>query len=234
MKKGSLLHVDETHAKVDGNRCYVWVFATLSEVVYLFAETRKGDILQKNLNSFTGILISDFFAAYESVPCRQQKCLVHLIRDLNDDLFKNQLNDEFKGFVIEFATLMKAIVATIDRRGLRAKFLAKHKKDVSRFYRKVRKTEFRTEVALQYKKRFLKNKVKLFEFLNHDNVPWNNNYAENAIKTFAEFRRKFYRSVSADGLREYLILLSIQHTCKLRRIDFLQFLLSGRKSLPTQ
>jgi hypothetical protein len=232
MKKGHLLQVDETNVKVDRKGCYVWVFATLSEVVYLFAETRKGDILQANLKNFKGVLISDFFAAYDAVPCRQQKCLVHLIRDLNDDLFKNQLDEEFKALVVEFAILMNGIVATIDRWGLRAKYMKKHGRDVDRFYRRISRREFGSEVGLQYQKRFLKNRDRLFVFLEHDNVPWNNNYAENAIKTFAEFRRKFNKRFQPDGLREYLILLSLQHTCKLRGIDFLKFLLSGKRSLP--
>ncbi len=232
IRKGHLIQVDETNARVDGKGCYVWIFASLSEVVYLFSESRKGAILHKQLRKFKGVLISDFFAAYDSVQCEQQKCLIHLIRDLNDDLFKNQLNQEFKVFVQEFAILMKGIVETIDKWGLRARYLSKHKRDVRRYFRKLRRSEFKTEIAQQYQKRFLKNEGRLFTFLNFDNVPWNNNYAENAIKTFAEFRSKFNGYFQKNGLRESLVLLSIQYTCKLRGIDFLQFLLSRRKTLP--
>jgi hypothetical protein len=166
------------------------------------------------------------------MPCEQQKCLIHLIRDLNDDLFTNQLNGELKGFIQDFAVLMKGIVATIDKRGLRARYLSKHKKEVRKFFRDIKKAEYKTEIVQQYQKRFLKNEQRLFTFLKYDNVPWNNNYAENAIKTFAEFRRKFNAHFQKDGLKEYLILLSILHTCKLRRIDFLQFLLSRKRTLP--
>jgi transposase IS66 family protein len=113
--------------------------------------------------------------------------------------------------------------------------LRKHKIDVKRFFRAVRRSAFRTDIAQHWQKRLLRNEERLFLFLNHDNVPWNNNYAENAIKNFAEFRHKFSRRrLNQDGLKEYLVLLSIQHTCKLRGIDFLQFLLSGRKTLPPQ
>ena len=231
IKNGNLIQVDETNARLDGAPCYVWVFTTLSEVVYLYAATRKGDILHKHLRNFKGVLVSDFYTAYDSVPCRQQKCLIHLIRDLNDDLFKNQLNQEFKELIQAFATLVKQIVSTIDKKGLRARYLSKHKKDVKRFFGALKKIEYKTDVAQQYQKRLLKTADRLFTFLDYDNVPWNNNYAENAIKTFAEFRHKFNPYFQKNGLDEYLVLLSLQHSCKLRKIDFLKFLLSKRKRL---
>jgi hypothetical protein len=41
------------------------------------------------LKDYKGILISDFYSAYDSLNCIHQKCLVHLIRDMNDDLWKS-------------------------------------------------------------------------------------------------------------------------------------------------
>jgi len=46
--------------------------------------------LKDVLHKFKGVLISDFYSAYDSIDCRQQKCLIHLIRDMNDDYHKNQ------------------------------------------------------------------------------------------------------------------------------------------------
>src|ERR1051325_10196581 len=58
-------------------------------------------LVHLNLRKFryTGVLISDFYGGYDACECRQQKCLVHLIRDLNDDLWKNPFNSELEGFV---------------------------------------------------------------------------------------------------------------------------------------
>jgi hypothetical protein len=42
------------------------------------------------LSGFRGVLVSDFYAGYDSLPCKQQRCLIHLIRDLNGDFLKNQ------------------------------------------------------------------------------------------------------------------------------------------------
>ena len=40
-----------------------------------------------------------------SVPCAQQKCLIHLMRDINEDLHKNPFDDELKEIARWFGTL---------------------------------------------------------------------------------------------------------------------------------
>ncbi|MFZ3136424.1 MAG: hypothetical protein WA126_03415 [Thermodesulfovibrionales bacterium] len=61
----------------------------------------------------------------------------------------------------------------------------------------------------------------------HDGVPWNNNNAEHAIKRFVSLRRVIGGSSTAKGIQEYLVLLSICETLRLRNASFLKFLISG-------
>ena len=224
---GRLIHADETKVSIKGKGAYVWVFTNLEEVAYYYTETREGDFLQELLREFKGVLVSDFYAAYDSINCPQQKCLIHLMRDLNDDLLKQPFNEELKELVREFATLLKPIVETVDRFGLKAHFLRKHKVFVERFYKKLSKCDYQSEIAAYYKKRFEKNRDKLFTFLDYDGIPWNNNNAEHAIKAFATLRKVIGGSSTETGIREYLILLSICETCKYNGINFLDFLRSG-------
>ena len=53
-----------------------------------------------------------------------------------------------------------------------------------------------------------------FTFIEHDGVPWHNNAAERAVKAFAYYREVADSMVSEAGLAPYLVLLSIQQTCK--------------------
>ena len=48
----------------------------MQNVVYILAETREGELIQKQLSDFKGVLVSDFYAAYDSINCPQQKCLI--------------------------------------------------------------------------------------------------------------------------------------------------------------
>ena len=123
MVKGCMIHADETSINLHGKSAYVWVFATFREVAYFYADTREGDILQKLLSGFNGVLVSDFYTAYDSFPCPQQKCLIHLMRDLNDTLLDHPYDGEVKEIVTGFAELLKNVVQTIGRHGLKRHFL---------------------------------------------------------------------------------------------------------------
>jgi hypothetical protein len=231
MIKGKLIHADETPIGLKGGGGDVWVFATLREVVYFYAETRQGDLLRERLKGFGGVLVSDFYAAYESLPCPQQKCLLHVMRDLNEAVLEYPYDEELKQIVAGFADLLKSIVQTIDRPGLKRRFLSKHVAGVSRFYREMSKVTYNTEVSRKWRDRFEKHRDKLFTFLTYDGVPWNNNNAEHAIKAFARLRRLIVELSSPKGIEEYLILLSVCQTCRYSGVDFPDFLRSGQKDI---
>jgi predicted RecB family nuclease len=228
---GSLLHVDETSAGVMGKEGYVWVLTSLEEVAYFYTPTRAADTIQAMLKGFSGVLVSDFYAAYDAIECPQQKCLIHFIRDLNDDLLKHPYDDELKQLVGAFAGLVKPMVETVDRHGLKKRFLGKHRIFVNRFYKRL-SGEFGTgEAVRKIIERLHKNRNTMFTFLDFDDVPWNNNNAEHAIKAFASLRRVFEGTTTEKGLRDFLVLLSLCETCKYKNVDFLGFLRSGSKDV---
>ena len=148
---GKLIHADETTVSIEGKNSYVWVFANLEDVAYHYTETRDGDFLQELLQKFNGVLVSDFYAAYDLINCPQQKCLIHLIRDLNDDLHKQPFDEELKALACDFTMLLKPMIETIDRFGLKAYFLRKHKIFVERFYKALSKRNYKSEIAIKTK-----------------------------------------------------------------------------------
>jgi hypothetical protein len=148
------------------------------------------------------------------------------VRDFNQDILANPWNDELKSIASNFGSLMKALVATVDRYGLRKRHLGRHKRDIDRFFKGIETTTYLSEAAEGYRQRLLKCQEKLFTFIEHDGVPWHNNAAEHAVKAFAYYRELADSMVSEAGLVPFLVLLSIQQTCKYKGIGFLKFLLS--------
>jgi hypothetical protein len=199
----------------------------------MFKLSREGEFLASLLEGFTGVLVSDFYAAYDSLPFPQQKCLVHLIRDINADLLTQFHDEELKGLARCFGALLVKIVATIDTHGLQRHHLQKHKTDVQNFFSAACERPYHSDVAEKYRKRFLKYRDKLFTFLDYHGVPWNNNNAEHAVKHFAKYRRITNGQMTARGLQSYLVLLSIYQTCVYKDVSFLRFLLSGEKDVDT-
>ena len=219
-----VIHIDETSVKLSRDKGYVWVFATPHTVFYHFTLNREAEFLKEWLKDYKGVIITDFFPGYDILSFKRQKCLVHLIRDLNDDLFKNPFDDEFKTMVISFGKLLRTIIETVDRWGLQKKHLQKHLIDTAYFYQEHLTSEHNSELSVKYTKRLKKHWNEMWVFLEHDDVPWNNNNAETAIKAFAQHRRGVNGQVSEKGLREYLEMLSIAQTCRYRNISHLDFL----------
>jgi len=228
---GPVLCVDETPVKLRKTTGYVWVLASATVVYYLFRDSREGTFLQDLLGGYQGILVSDFFTAYDSLRCRQQKCLIHLMRDLNDDLRRNPYDEELRSMATPFARLLKDIVTTIDRFGLRKYHLHKHVKAAERFCGTIVRSHFDSEHALKYQKRVEKYGDRLFTFLHHDGVPWNNNNAEHAVHYFAKLRRFSDGTFTRSSVEELLTLITVLQTCEYNQINPLKFLLSGKNQL---
>ena len=46
---------------------YIWVFASESATVYIFRRSREGDFLPKMLKDFKGVMVTDFYSAYDGL-----------------------------------------------------------------------------------------------------------------------------------------------------------------------
>jgi Transposase IS66 family len=70
-----VVHIDETPVKVRKTTGYVWIVTSATEVCYIFRNTREGAFLQELLGAYQGVLISDFFTAYDSLSCPSRNAL---------------------------------------------------------------------------------------------------------------------------------------------------------------
>ncbi|MEP7169897.1 MAG: transposase, partial [Bacteroidota bacterium] len=226
-----VIHADETRFRLRTSNGYIWVLTNLDTAFFIYRADRTCDFLQEIIENFNGVFISDFYKGYDSLNCAQQKCLIHLLRDINDILFKEQQNNELKIIAQLFNDILRKIVTTIDRYGLKKRNLKKHKKDVMVFYNKVNMIEYKTKYAKALAIRLNRSRPSLFTFLDYDNVPWNNNNAEHSFKHFAVYRKQTNGLFTERSIEDYLILLSLYQTCKYRGINFLKFLLSKEKNI---
>ena len=94
--RGDLVHADETRANIKGHLAYVWVLTNMTEVVYILAESREAEIIRSYLRISREYWCPTFTRPTKSIPCPQQKCLIHLMRDLNDEILNNPFDTEMK------------------------------------------------------------------------------------------------------------------------------------------
>jgi hypothetical protein len=165
------------------------------------------------------------------MPCTQQKCLVHLIRDLNDDLWAAPFDTEFESFVLQVKNLFEPIFVAVARYGLKRWHLQKFQKSIATFYKlHINGKEYKSEAARKFQKRFQRYRNSLFTFLEHDGIPWNNNMAERAIRHLA-VQRKISGVFFEHSAQQYLVLLGIGQTCRFQGKPLLHFLMSEEKDI---
>lgn len=224
--RSPFIHVDETRLSIQGTDHYVWVFTDGLHAVFKLTATREATIVQEMLWQYAGVLVADFYPGYDSIMCRQQKCLVHLIRDLNDELWNNPFNREFESFVLEVKNLIVPIFDAVETYGLRRRNLQKFSSSVERFYNKhILDTIYDTDTTTKFQKRFQRYRDTLFTFLHEDGIPWHNNTAERALRHIA-IQRKISGSFFEQSAQNFLILLGLSQSCQFQDKSFLKFLLS--------
>ena len=136
MLESRFIHADETTININGVGQYVWIFTDGKYVIFKLTETREASIVHDFLINYNGVLISDFYSGYDSVNCQQQKCWVHLIRDINSDLWKNPCDAEFEIFVLDIRNLIIPIMESVQKYGLKRRNLERFKLSVDRFYKR--------------------------------------------------------------------------------------------------
>ena len=79
-----MVHADETGWRQNGKNGYRWTFSTPTERYFQYGG-RDGAMVDQALgDAFAGVLVSDFYKAYDHVRCPKQRCWAHLLRDAHD------------------------------------------------------------------------------------------------------------------------------------------------------
>lgn len=84
VQQSALVQADETGWRENGRNGYAWTFATPT-VRYFVHGSRRKEIVDQVLGAdFSGVLCSDFYAAYHHYPGRKQRCWAHLLRESHE------------------------------------------------------------------------------------------------------------------------------------------------------
>jgi transposase len=83
VRASPVVHGDETGWRENGRNGYVWTFSTPTARLFVRG-SRAGSVVDAALGpAFAGVLVSDFYAAYDHVPTAKQRCWAHLLRDVH-------------------------------------------------------------------------------------------------------------------------------------------------------
>jgi len=225
MRRSPSVHADETGWREDGQGGYVWTFSTAegpNAVRYFeWHKSRAGRIVHRILSRrFKGILISDFYAAYNGYKGPHQRCWVHLLRDLHQLKEEHADNEP----VLQWA---RGVRALFDEAQAALPGIKEQTERETLYNSLVERVQ---ELALPYArdkqhacwalaKRLLRHQDELFQFVRVQGVPADNNLAERSLRPIVVLRKISGGSRSSAGSKTRMALATLFATWQARGLN---------------
>ena len=240
VQTSTVAHGDETSWRENGQNGYVWAFVTAGVAAVRYFEydhSRSHLVAQRILGAkWRGWLVTDFYAAYNLIPGRHQRCWVHLLRDLHDLKQEQMANPEVMQWVTDVRKLYDAAHTWLAAHPTPT-LAERHTEYADLFTQVCRLGE---KYALTYDhpcctlaKRVLRHQDELFQFVLVPGLPADNNLAERSIRPLVIMRKISGGTRSAAGTKTRLTLATLLHTWAARNLNpFTECLAALQKPSP--
>jgi len=206
LRTESVLNVDETGHKENGERFWTWCFRAQLFTLFRIDKSRGSQVLFDVLGEeFDGVLGCDYFSAYRKYmgdcDVRVQFCIAHLIRDVR---FLTTLSDKVtKNYGERVLQRLRELFRVIHRREEMkpSTFDAKLRKARDALVKTAKRAPPRS-AASNLAERFSKHGDAYFEFITTPEIDPTNNVAERAIR-FVVIDRKITQGTRAPAGRRW-------------------------------
>lgn len=228
----AVLHADETGWRVNGKTHWLWCFASRTETLFTIESSRASPVVLEFITeAFDGVLVSDFWGAYNILVCVKQKCLVHLLRDL-------KRVEQYKSTDMDWASFSKKLKRLIhDAIRLHERY---DSIDTETYQRRSDRLEQRLRAMIDHAwtnkeakrlvKRLRRHEHELFTFVMETDVPFDNNHGERMIRIATIMRKNSYNNRSSKGALTQGILMSVFSTLKQRDLNPIDTVVSALKT----
>jgi transposase len=220
------LHADETGWREDGHNGYVWAWVTAGEQAirfYAYDARRSGRVVEEMLGEgFQGVLVTDYYGAYNTYRGPHQRCWVHLLRDLHDLEEEHAEEAEVEAWVGGVRGLYE------EARAFLARASPPSEEAREAMYRTLWERAERLGLAHAtakehpcgaLSKRLLRHLDELFPFVRREGLSADNNLAERSLRPLVVMRKISGGTRSAQGSRTQLGLASLFATWQARGLN---------------
>jgi len=226
IRDSPVVHGDETGWRENGRNGYLWSFSTPQVRYLLYRPSRGGAVVEEVLGEeFDGVLVSDFYGAYNVYQGPHQRCWVHLLRAMH------QLKERYPQEVT-VAAWAQGVREVYDRaqayrgpdpglpgavqQSLRVRQQRQHEQELWALCQPHVKTQAPMSVLCQRVERFL---PELFTFVAQPQVAADNNAAERSLRPPVVSRKVSGGTRSQQGSETKSILASLFGTWRLHDRD---------------
>jgi transposase len=238
VQQHSAVHQDETGWRENGANGYIWTTACGGPQAvrhYTYSPSRGHQVPLRLLGPhFRGVLITDFYAAYNRVPGRHQRCWTHLLRDLHE-------LKEVQAARADVVTWAEAVRQLYDAAQA---WLATDRSLAERRSKYTDLSQQAWQFGQQYAftvahpcwalaKRLLRHQDELFQFVLQPGVPADNNLAERSLRPLVIMRKISGGTRSTEGSKTRLTLASLLGTWQARGLNpFIECLTALQQLVP--
>jgi transposase len=214
----AVLHGDETGWRVNGTTHWLWCFTTTDLTYFMIDRSRGSPALAKFFQEeFAGTLVTDFWGASNAVAgARRQTCLVHLLRDLMTGEKSQRPGPNWPAFAQKLRRLFGDAIRLKKREGVPAAESASRRARLTVRLDELIATTWDDPQAKRLIKRLRRHRDDLLTFLDHADVPFDNNHAERAIRPAVMIRKNSYGNRSERGADAQAVLMSVSRTLQQR------------------
>ena len=217
-------HIDETGWREDGQNGYVWAQATAGPQatrVFTYVHSRAGEVADRLLAGYEGVVVSDGYAAYDHLTCPKQRCWAHILRTAHKLCEKHPEDRLLRSWVAGLKGLFEQATQVAADQSVSARQRAAAASDAERRLRVLARC-FRR--AADHPAHALANWLythegELFTFVRTLGVSATNNLAERTIRPFVISRKISGGSRSPAGSAIRCDLATVFHTWATRGLD---------------
>lgn len=210
------VHADETGWPIAGQKGWLWEFITKMTAYYVVKRSRGQDVPPKVLDTFDGVLVSDFWSGYNVLTCEKQKCWVHLRRELKK-LLESKSSGEFVLFAARLVALYKWAKSERNH-GEKTRLFAEQR------LRALLSESYADKDCKRLVKRLIRHQSEMFTFCSRRGLKDHNNPAEQRIRPAVVIRKVCEGSQSDRGADSFAVHMSFFQTASLREENFIDFM----------
>ena len=218
----AVLHGDETGWRVNGRTHWLWCFGNSEVTYYMINRSRGSPAINEFFQEyFDGVIITDFWAAYNAVSCAdRQMCLVHLLGELKKVAMYKDSGGDWAAFCKKLKRLVHDSIRLWKRREqLDRQLYARRRELIELRLRELIEAQWDNSQARRLRDRLDRYEDYLFTFLDKPYVPFDNSFAERSIRPAVIMRKNSYSNRSEKGALTQSTLMSIFRTLKQRNAN---------------
>lgn len=217
IRASPVVHADETGWRITGRSHWLWAFVTDRLAAYTVDRSRGSGVPQRVLGwRYPGVVVSDFHSAYNGLDSLQQRCWVHLLRELHR-VGQRDASAAYRAARRRlrriFADARRLVAA---RPGVATTVFQRRRAALAHRLWAWSQTPYATVGLRRLARRVARHHAQLLTFVDVPGVAPDNNHAERWIRPHVILRNRSYQSRSGRGAATHATLMSLVQTLTLQ------------------